>query len=393
MTLSKALTAQGRSAQALELIARVSAEQPDEPWCAIEHARVLQTLVRDDEACSVLAHAAERFPAHPAVHHAWATTLLAAGRFAAGWDAYRRRAAAGGRVREALPEVLPDDLRERRIAVHWEQGYGDVLFFARFIPVLRARGARVAFAVPPALETMLARAGIADEVTAAGPVPAAGEIVAGDLPFVLRSAETPPPVALTPLPAQVARWRERLAGQGPGPYLGVAWRAGTAARQGAEFGRNVLSLAKHVGAQALGAGLRDWPGTIVSIQRSPDEAEARELQKAAGRPVARAEDMNADLESALGLAAALDLYAGVSSTNVHLFAACGRPAVVMVPFAPEWRWMQEGDASPWFPGMRVVRQRPADGAWAEAADALRAALAPFAAGGALSSRPPSHADG
>ena len=335
----------------------------------------------------VLARAAQRLPAHPAIHQALGTTLLAAGRHAEGWDAFRRRAASGGRIRETLPEPLPRDLAGQRVAVHWEHGYGDVLFYARFLPLLRARGARVALAVPAALETLVRRAGIADEVTFAGPVPAAGELLAADLPFVLQCTQTPPPVTLTPLPEHVARWRDRLAAGGPGPYVGVAWRAGTAATLGLEFARNVLSLAKQISPRALGAALRDWPGTIVSIQRSPDDAEVREVERAAGRPVLRADDMNADLESALGLVDVLDLYAGVSSTNVHLFAARDRPAVVAVPFPPEWRWMQAGDASPWFPGMRVVRQRADDGAWADAATALRAAIVPFATGAALSSRP------
>jgi len=387
VTLSKALTAKGRASQALDLIARIAAERPDDPWCALEHARVLQALVRDDEAIGVLQRAAERLPAHPAVHHALATTLLAAGRLPEGWAAYRRRAASGGRVRDALPEPLSRDLRGQNLSVHWEQGYGDALFFARFVPLLRARGAHVALSVPAALETLLARAGIADEVIVSGPVPAAGELLAGDLPFLLQCADAPPPVVLEPLPERVARWRERLEAAGPGPYVGVAWRAGTAATLGLEFGRNVLSLAKRIGAEALGTALRDWPGTIVSIQRTPDDAEVRELEKAAGRAVVRAEDMNADLESALGLVAVLDCYAGVSSTNVHLAAGCGRPAVVAVPFPPEWRWMQAGAASPWFPGMRVVRQRADDGAWDDAPAALREALAPFASGAALSSRP------
>jgi hypothetical protein len=55
---------------------------------------------------------------------------------------------------------------------------------------------------------------------------------------------------------------------------------------------------------------------------------------------------------------AIDEYAGVSNTNMHIRAGVGRGAKVLVPFPPEFRWMSSGDASPWFPGFRVFRQPP-----------------------------------
>jgi len=67
---------------------------------------------------------------------------------------------------------------------------------------------------------------------------------------------------------------------------------------------------------------------------------------------------------------AVDDYVGVSNTNMHLMAAVGRTARVLIPFPPDWRWMLEGDASPWFPGFRVYRQAP-ERNWAPAMERLR----------------------
>ena len=65
---------------------------------------------------------------------------------------------------------------------------------------------------------------------------------------------------------------------------------------------------------------------------------------------------NEELESMLALLALLDEYVGVSNTNMHLRAAVGKGARVLVPTPAEWRWRQSGRQSPWFPGFSIYRQ-------------------------------------
>ena len=71
----------------------------------------------------------------------------------------------------------------------------------------------------------------------------------------------------------------------------------------------------------------------------------------------------------LALLALIDDYIGVSNTNMHLRAAVGKTARVLVPTPPEWRWMAEGQESPWFPGFTVYRQGY-DGGWEGALEEL-----------------------
>jgi hypothetical protein len=85
-------------------------------------------------------------------------------------------------------------------------------------------------------------------------------------------------------------------------------------------------------------------------------------------------DVNADLESALALLDLVADYVGVSNTNTHLRANLDRPARVLVPFAPEWRWGLEG-TSPWFPAMTTYRQAPG-GDWGRALADLRRDMLP-----------------
>ena len=71
----------------------------------------------------------------------------------------------------------------------------------------------------------------------------------------------------------------------------------------------------------------------------------------------------------LALLALIDDYVGVSNTNMHLRAAAGKTARVLVPCPAEWRWMASG-SSPWFPGFGIYRQA-LNGRWEDALTALR----------------------
>jgi len=84
--------------------------------------------------------------------------------------------------------------------------------------------------------------------------------------------------------------------------------------------------------------------------------------------------LNEDLEGMLALLALLDEYVGVSNTNMHLRAAVGKSACVLVPAPAEWRWRQSGRRSPWFPDFRLYRQS-LQGRWDDALRELAADLA------------------
>lgn len=374
--LGKVLTDLGRCAEAIEVLERAVTDEPANEWCPVQLARALAAVRGTDAALEALASAAARLPGSALVRRTHAHALLAAGRLAQGWDEYRHRAVIGESGRELLPERWPADLAGRSVSVVWEQGLGDILFFLRYAVVAKSRGASVGVQVPAKLVPLLRRVApfdrVIDERTA--PEPSALVAYAGDLPFVLGVDIYTAPFALSAEPSRVLAWRERLAAFGPGPYLGVAWRAGTDFSLGREFGRSLQALAKAVDLGAIGAAVRSWPGTIVSLQREPRAGECDALARAVGRPVLDAAGTSDDLEDALALLAGLDEYAGVSSTNVHLRAGLGLGGHVLVPYPPDWRWGGASDESPWFPGYRVHRQRPGE-AWARVLEPLARLLA------------------
>jgi tetratricopeptide (TPR) repeat protein len=349
------------------------ADEPDDPGLIQQYGTVLAATQGTEAAIRWLKEAAERLPRSAMVRRAHAHALLAAGRFRDGWREYLARAFSGEAPRNEFPVRLERDLRGSKVMLLAEQGLGDVIFFLRFVPALRERGAQVSIRVPDRLVPLLSRSGMFDNVQGQDEQSVERGLFVGDLPYVLEADTPPPSISLAAVQDRVAGWRERLAAIGPPPYIGVTWRGGTDFRQEREFGRDLRVLFKEVEPAQLGRGLRNAGGTLVSAQRRPAQKEARAFAESAGRPVHDASAMNDDLEDALALLDALDEYVGVSNTNMHLRAVLGKTARVLVPFPPEWRWMANGDESPWFPGFAIYRQTP-QGSWDGALARLAADL-------------------
>jgi len=295
-------------------------------------------------------------------HFNLALALFATGHFEEAWREYawrhQRREHAAVLRREGLD----------RAALHAEQGLGDNLFFLRFAPALRARGIALDFVGDERLLPMLGRTGLFTALAARLeelPGAARDVMLAADAGS---GADVPPTLALVPDGGRLSAMRARLAALGPAPYFALAWRAGEP-----KAGR-IDTLFKQVPIEAVGQALRGVRATWLAIQRDPAAGEIEALSGAIGAPVHDFSAVNRDLEDALALLAAVDEYAGVSSTLVHLAAGAGTPTRVLVPFPPEWRWMESGERSPWFPRASVYRQSP-DGDWSKALERLAADLA------------------
>lgn len=358
-------------AEAEALFRRAVAADPAclEAWNGLRSVMVRQG--RDEEALQAAASLLALKPDHQQTHFYMSWTLLAHASFADGFREYGwrpSRQAADSVPNGYVPtERLPADLAGKRLLVYRDQGIGDEIFFLRFARQLKERGAWLRYLATPKIASILSRCEALDEVvTDAVPDSSIDYAVnVGDLPFLLGfsdPAETPPPLALQPLPEKLAAMREKLAQLGPAPYCGITWRAGR--DKSRYIGKLVRSLSKSMSMEMI-AGRLPGEGTVLSLQRQPHDGETNALSALVGRPVHDFSALNEDLESMLALLALLDDYYTVSNANVHLLAGLGRTARVFVPFPPEWRWLVAGEESPWFKGFEILRQNP-DGTWPDA---------------------------
>ena len=243
---------------------------------------------------------------------------------------------------------------------------GDEIFFLRFAPELKARGAEITYLADPKIGSIVARLPFIDRVVREAEESEEVDFTlsVGDLPFILgmkSAADIPPPYPLPVQPERAARMEARLKRLGPPPHVGLTWRAGTPNKPGAVF--KVAPL------DEIAKALCPAKATFLALQRKPEAGEIDRLSGGLGRPVHDFTAANEDLEEMLALLSLMDEYVTVSNTNVHLRAGTGRTSRVLVPNPPEYRWMAEGEESPWFPGCKLYRQK-VDGAWEEALAAL-----------------------
>lgn len=399
--LGAAVGHQGRLLETLGFHEKAARLAPDDPKVVEVYAAALMETGRAAEGLRWFARALARDPLGVAPRQLLGTMLLGHGCLQDGWRHYGVRPAAL-RFREkyadlALTRELPAELAGKEVCVLREQGLGDEIFFLRYAPALAARGARVIYRASNKIAPLLSHLGfISGVIDESAPIPPGdANILVGDLAHALgltpaspvrepgpqyvalfRDFATrislywpppPPSIVLKAHPERMARTRERLAALGPPPYVGVTWRAGTLPEEQTSV---TWVLYKSIPIATLAASLTNVEGTLVALQRKPDAGEIDAFSASLGRPVHDLTELNDDLEGMLALLALLDDYVTVSNTNVHLRAGVGRTARVLVPAPAEWRWMQSGRATPWFPGFAVYRQS-LQGDWTAALAALK----------------------
>lgn len=374
----QAITAKPTYVQALNNLGTVLDEEGDHRSAEASYVKALDVNPNVPEVLSSLgsclrsqgrySEAAEKFkkaisirPIFPAAQWNLGFLELALGQFEEGWANYRYRHSADRKINKFPDEILPEDLNGRRIRLGREQGLGDELFFLRFCHILRNRGAQLSYQASPAIESLCQRMDSIDFI----PADEAEEAYSiADLPFLLRCSTPQPSVKIKPLEDRVNKMTALLTEAGPAPHIGLTYRAGIA-----ESG----SLFKETSIEGIGNAIAGAKGTIINLQRGPQAQEAESLVEYIGRELADFTQYNDDLEDMIALVSLLDDYIGVSNTNMHLRAAVGKPARVLVTHPGEYRWMAEGAQSPWFPDFTLYRQS-VDDSWQEAIDRLGADL-------------------
>lgn len=401
--LADTLNAQGRLLDAARHYGDALQLAPDDAAIRLSYATKLCAIGDIQGGLQSLRALTSLTTVAPQIHQTLSTLFLAHGFLAEGWAEYRQRPAFLA-FREklsgiALIQTLPDRLKGLRLCVLREQGLGDEIFFLRYARVLTQRGAHVTYRSSRAIASLIQRLVDLGEVSVVidndAPLPACdAAIMVGDLPhaLALQPADAPaaevdtadapgsypwraplysplpqPSIRIAPLPERLALMRTQLAQLGPPPYLGITWRGGTPP---SEQGAGAWLLYKTLDIARLGAALKSFRGTFIALQRNPAAGEITAMEIALGTRTHDLTLLNNDLESMLALLSLIDEYVGVSNTNMHLRAAAGKAARVLVPAPAEWRWMADSArTSPWFPDFAVYRQS-VNGAWDEALDNL-----------------------
>lgn len=335
-------------------------------------AVALQEAGRLDEAISTYEHALSLAPENADIRRNRAHALLAAGRYREGWHELEWRWRTGHmapyRKRWRVPEWRGGDPRGKHLLVHAEQGLGDALQFCRYIPLLAEQGARITVECADALAPLLVNlAGVVRMIrpgTSIPPVDAHVSMMSLPGCFGTDAETIPAAVPYLSLPQKAARkWSPKAATWPTGLRIGIAWRGS----------QNHARDAIRSPGLAPFLALADVPDAVlISLQKDVGADEIARTPGAGGiiDPTAEIEDF-ADTAAILSH---LDVVVSCDSAPLHLAGALGVKTIAVLPHVAEWRWGRDGDTSPWYPSMTLVRQ-PAFGDWAGAFERVRALLA------------------
>ncbi len=322
-------------------------------------AFALSQLGEADAALASYERAIAAEPDNASVHTHYSYQLLAAGAFERGWAEYEWRLKLPDYTRSTLRDLAPqwrgEPIAGKKILVIPEQGFGDTLQFLRFLPLVAERGATVTLMVQPPLKEIVRRALPSIDVTD-GLGQRTGfdfHVALMSLPHVLKTGGETVADAVPYLFADdtlIATWRDRLGGGGF--KVGIAWQGNPSYR--GDRWRSV-PLTQFRPLTAVG-GVR-----LISAQAVNGLDQLADLP--AGMTVetfgAGPGDESGGFDALAALMANLDLVISSDTAVVHLAGALGRPVWVALPQVADWRWQdRRGETrSPWYPTMRLFRQR------------------------------------
>jgi hypothetical protein len=240
-------------------------------------------------------------------------------------------------------------LSGRRILLYTEQGLGDAIQFIRYAAPLRDAGATVLVASQPELVPLFATMdGVAAAVSREQPLPeydvhasvmslprllgTTVETVPQNVPYIAANSEL------------AAMWAERLRTYS-GFRVGLVWAGSRGHRNDRTRSMSLDDLAP----------LTAIPGCQFFSLQIGSGADQIERWRRCGRLVDLGPEAGT-LESCAAAIAKLDLIISIDSAPAHLAGAMGRPVWVLLPYVADWRWLRNGEFTPWYPSMRLFRQ-------------------------------------
>jgi tetratricopeptide (TPR) repeat protein len=358
-----------RPAEAIASYDAALAGMPGHPQILTNRGHALRRLDRPADALADIEAALATAPEFAEAHFEEAMAHLALGNFAAGWKAYewRWKTAAFTRHRrpfQAPPWLGKEPVSGKTVLLHAEQGFGDTLQFIRYAPLLAGRGAKVVCEVQRELLPLLSQLPGISVIARGERLPAFDlhcPLLSLPLAFATQPETIPAVIPYLTAPAErVAAWRDRLP---PGrPRAGFVWSGSPSHNN--DRNRSI--------ALAQLAGLFEDPAVRCFSLQSEMCAADRESLAQLPNLIELGSGFR-DFADTAAVISLLDVVVSVDTAVSHLAGTLGKPVLILLPYAADFRWMRGRDDTPWYPTAKLFRQ-PALDDWDSVIARVREAL-------------------
>ncbi|MFY9287255.1 MAG: tetratricopeptide repeat protein [Alphaproteobacteria bacterium] len=275
---------------------------------------------------------------------------LLRGKYKEGFARYRSRfEEVGGLKRPPYSKPLwkGEDLHGKTILITDEQGYGDTLMLARYLPLLKQRGAKIKFSVHPVLKTLFDGWGEVDDVIVHGTTVRGDEYdyyaSVFDLPHRFGTTLETIPNKIPYLPKLEPSAETKLVTTDK-IKVGVVWGGSPLHSNDARRSIPLPLFAKLFDTQDI---------VFYSLNRDMKKGDAELLPTL---PLTNLAPQLKTFADAARFIDQLDLVITVDTATAHLAGGMGKKVWVLLPFAPDWRWLTDREDSPWYPSARLFRQ-------------------------------------
>jgi Tfp pilus assembly protein PilF len=366
--LGVALGNQGRLEESVASFRQALQFKPDYAEAYYNLGLVLVKAGELDEAIACYHEALRLKPDYAEAHKDLALAWLVLGNFEQGWPEYEWRWECPDVDPRPLPQPPWDGapLAGHRILLHAEQGLGDTLQFIRYAPLVQQRGGKVVVRCQRRLLPLLASCPGIDRLVAWEEAVPDFDVYAPllGLPGIFGTTLATIPARVPYLAADaqlVEHWRRELdlcstpspSGEGSrireAFKIGIAWQGNPKHKQDRQ---RSVSLARF-------EILARLPGVqLFSLQVGPGVEQLRDQAFPVTDLGSRFD--SASFQDVAAVMTILDLVICVDSALAHLAGALGVPVWVLLPYIPDWRWLLRREDCPWYPSMRLFRQKQTD---------------------------------
>jgi Flp pilus assembly protein TadD len=347
---------------------RAIALKPDEARSYHNLGLAFTAADRHVEALAAFDRAVELNSSDPNIRWDRGRSYLHLGDYQRGWPEYESRLVTGQLPKRKLPGQRWTGQRYdgRRLLIVSEQGFGDAIWIARYLRQVKGLGGELVMECRPELIPLIAAMNVVDRLVAkADPLPDADfHIYQCSLPglYTKSLASIPRTSYIQPDSHRLAKFAVAM-DRGKGKLrVGIIWSG------------SVTFEANQDRAVPLRMFLQ-WftlPGVqLYSLQKGPREAELKKLPE--GAPIIDLAPLLGDFADTAAAISQLDLVLMTDSAVVHLAGAMGKPVWALLNLVPHWQWLLDRTDSPWYPSLRLFRQR-SWGDWTGVFDSAAAEL-------------------